>query len=71
MSYEITLNFAVKTLGQTFTHSEMEQILKETLWNVKEFRDVQIIAYDGDTEEDKELKSNNGFYLINDEFFKD
>lgn len=71
MSYEITLNFIVKTMGQTFTHSQMEQLLKEVLWNVKEFKSVQIIAYDGDTEEDKELNPNINFHRINDDFFKD
>lgn len=67
MSYEITLHFAVKTMGQNFTHSQMEQILKETLWNVKEFREVQILAYEGDTEE--ELKPSTNFHQTTDDFF--
>lgn len=50
--YEIKIHAIVKTFGKELTHSEMKKIIDKALWGCEEFRDVQIIDYEGDTKEE-------------------
>jgi hypothetical protein len=65
MSYEIKLTAIVKTFGKNLTHSQMKTILNNALWASEDFRDVQIIDYQGDTLEDpKTTTFQNPFFNL-------
>lgn len=49
MVYEIKFTALIKTFGKEFTHKQMIRLIDRALWKCEEFRDVQIIHYEGDT----------------------
>ncbi len=53
MTYVVKFELELKTMGVKITHSDMQSLISDALWNITEFRNVQILSYEGDTEEDE------------------
>jgi hypothetical protein len=58
MSYEIKLTAIVKTFGKNMTRQQMYNIINDALWLSKDLRDVLIVEFEGDFEEEKTFFSD-------------
>lgn len=58
MTYEIHLKILIKTMGQKLSHKQMKKLILDKLWEIPEFRDVNIYDYEGDTEKEPNTFSN-------------
>lgn len=50
--YEVKVYMQIKTMGIKLSHSQMAKIIKDSIDDHPDIRDVIILDFDGDTEED-------------------
>lgn len=63
--YDIKVQVLIKTMGKEYTHSQMEKLISDALWSCLEFRDVDIVKYEGNTLPNAPIRPFSNISMIN------